>query len=173
MLQRPYHGLVSIETIKEDSSKREERSSERGPDADQATLASEAWMLLQRIAFSQRPAFVSAAREFDLLPPHVIALRSLERPIPMGGLARLLACDNSNVTGIIDRLEERGLVERRPAERDRRVKLVALTPAGKRLKEGVEARMAEPPPPIEALSPEDQRALRDILRRATRHLDPD
>ena len=127
-------------------------------------------MLLQRIAFSQRPAFVAAAREFDLLPPHVIALRSLERPIPMGELARMLACDNSNVTGIIDRLEERGLVERRAAKRDRRVKLVALTPEGERLKESVEDRMAVPPPPIEALSVEDQRVLRDVLRRAAEHL---
>jgi DNA-binding MarR family transcriptional regulator len=134
-------------------------------------LASEAWMLLQRIAFSQRPAFVAAAREFDLMPAQVIALRSLERPIPMGELARLLACDNSNVTGIIDRLEERGLVERRAAKGDRRVRLVALTPQGRRLREGVDARMAEPPPPIERLSREDQRALRDILRRATGHLD--
>jgi DNA-binding MarR family transcriptional regulator len=134
-------------------------------------LASEAWMLLQRIAFSQRPAFVAAAREFDLMPAHVIALRSLERPVPMGELARLLACDNSNVTGIIDRLEERGLVERRPAKRDRRVKLVALTPAGKRLKEGVEARMAEPPPPIEELSREDQRALRSLLKRVAAALE--
>ena len=136
-----------------------------------AELASEAWVLLQRIAFSQRPAFVAVAREFDLLPQHVIALRSLDRPIPMSELARLLACDNSNVTGIIDRLEERGLAERRNAAHDRRVKLVALTPEGKRLKEGIEARMAEPPPPIEALSRQDQRALRDILRRAAEALE--
>jgi DNA-binding MarR family transcriptional regulator len=103
----------------------------------------------------------------------VIALRSLDRPIPMSELARLLACDNSNVTGIIDRLEERGLAERRNAAHDRRVKLVALTPEGKRLKQGVEARMAEPPPPIEALSRQDQRSLRDILRRAAEALEAD
>jgi DNA-binding MarR family transcriptional regulator len=84
-----------------------------------------------------------------------------------------LACDNSNVTGIIDRLEERGLVERRNAPHDRRVKLVALTPEGKRLKQGVEARMAEPPPAIEGLSREDQRALRDVLRRAVAILEAD
>ena len=146
-------------------------ASETRPGRADEGIASEAWMLLQRIAFSERPAFVAVAREFDLLPQHVIALRSLERPIPMSELARLLACDNSNVTGIIDRLEERGLVERRAAEHDRRVKLVALTAAGKRLKKGVEARMAVPPAPIEALSPEDQRALLDILRHAADHLD--
>jgi DNA-binding MarR family transcriptional regulator len=153
-------------TIKNPAAGREAASSGTRP-------ASEAWVLLQRIAFSQRPAFVAAAREFDLLPQHVIALRSLERPIPMSELARLLACDNSNVTGIIDRLEERGLVERRNAPHDRRVKLVALTPEGKRLKRGVEARMAEPPPPIEGLPREDQRALRDILRQAVAILEAD
>jgi len=155
---------VAIETIRESAA-------EPASAGQQDGLASEAWILLQRIAFSERPAFVAAAREFDLMPVHVIALRSLEPPIPMGELARLLACDNSNVTGIIDRLEERGLVERRAAKHDRRVKLVALTPEGKRLKEGVEVRMAEPPRPIEELSREDLRALREILRRAARHLD--
>jgi DNA-binding MarR family transcriptional regulator len=145
----------------------------KGADRPGAGLASDAWMLLQRIAFSQRPAFVAAAREFDLLPQHVIALRSLERPIPMSELARLLACDNSNVTGIIDRLEERGLVERRNAPHDRRVKLVALTPEGERLKLGVEARMAEAPPPIEGLSRADQRTLRDLLGRAVAILEAD
>ncbi len=158
-------------TIKGDPAKAGE---ERGPRTDRGgPPASEAWMLLQRIAFSQRPAFVAAAREFELLPQQVIALRSLDRPIPMSELARLLACDNSNVTGIIDRLEERGLVERRNSPHDRRVKLVALTSEGKHVKQGVEARMAEPPPPIEALSRADQLALRDILRRAAAALEAD
>ncbi len=160
-------------TIKSDSEKADGRSGPKKARGPAGGLASEAWMLLQRIAFSQRPAFVAAAREFDLVPQQVIALRSLDRPIPMSELARLLACDNSNVTGIIDRLEERGLVERRNAAHDRRVKLVALTPEGKRLKLGVDARMAEPPPPIEALSRDDQRALRDILGRAAETLEAD
>ena len=40
----------------------------------------------------------------------------------MSALAHALHCDNSNVTGIVDRLEAAGLVERRAAEHDRRVK---------------------------------------------------
>ncbi len=129
-------------------------------------------MLLQRVAFSQRPAFVAIARELDLIPPHVIALRALDQPMPMGELARNLACDNSNVTGIVDRLEERGLVERTAAEHDRRVKLLVLTREGRSVRQRLEARMSEPPPPILALSPDDQRTLRDILRRAAAELDP-
>lgn len=89
----------------------------------------------------------------------------------MGELAKQLACDNSNVTWITDRLEERGLVARTPAEHDRRVKLLVLTEKGQRLRKEIGARLAEPPPPIVALSKDDQRALRDILARAIEHVE--
>jgi DNA-binding MarR family transcriptional regulator len=134
-------------------------------------LASEAWSLLQRVAFSQRPRWMAVIREYDLVPPHWIALQTLEEPKPMGELAKQLACDNSNVTWITDRLEERGLVERQAAPHDRRVKLLVLTNKGRRVREHIEARLADAPPPIETLSREDQRALRDILRRAVEQLD--
>jgi DNA-binding MarR family transcriptional regulator len=75
-------------------------------------------------------------------------------------------CDNSNVTGIVDRLEERKLVRRGPAEGDRRVKLLVLTKEGEKMRVEITKRMAEPPPPIASLSEEDQRTLRDILKRA-------
>jgi len=84
----------------------------------------------------------------------------------MGELAKMLFCDSSNVTGITDRLEERGLVRREPSPEDRRVKLLKLTDDGERMRIEITKRMAEPPPPIAALPESDQRALRDILTRA-------
>jgi MarR family transcriptional regulator, organic hydroperoxide resistance regulator len=84
----------------------------------------------------------------------------------MSDLAQSLFCDNSNVTGIVDRLEERGLVRREAAKGDRRVKLLVLTDAGERMRLEITMRMAEPPAPIASLSDEDQRTLRDILKRA-------
>jgi MarR family transcriptional regulator, organic hydroperoxide resistance regulator len=137
------------------------------------SLAHEAWRLLQRISFSQRPRFIAIARDFDLVPPHVIALRALDRPLPMGELAKQLGCDSSNVTWITDRLEARGLVARRAAEHDRRVKLLVLTPKGRRLRERIDARLSEPPPLIAALSENEQRTLRDILQRVAVNLDSD
>lgn len=50
-------------------------------------------------------------------------------------LSRLLLVTSGNLTGIVDRLEEQGLVERRPDEKDRRVIRVALTEKGRRLNE--------------------------------------
>src|SRR6266511_6022704 len=134
-------------------------------------LGSETWSLLQRVVFSQRPRWIGAIREFDLVPPQWIALQALDEPKPMGEIAKRLACDSSNVTWITDRLEERGLVERHAAEHDRRVKLLVLTPKGRALRAELEERLSEAPPAIAALSPEDQRTLRDVLSRAVESLD--
>jgi DNA-binding MarR family transcriptional regulator len=110
--------------------------------------------------------------ELGLSFPQALTLRFLEhdRPLPMSALAERLVCDASNVTGIADRPEARGLVERRSANGDRRVKVLALTPAGTELRERVVEIMSEPPAAIAALSAADQRTLRDILRRAVDHL---
>jgi len=130
--------------------------------------AAEAWALVQRLVGPQRKRFMALAAEYDLSPPQLGALKALDpaRPVAMSELAGILGCDNSNVTGIVDRLEYRGLVERRPAEHDRRVKLLALTEEGQELREALGERLHAPPHELASLSLEDQRALRDILRRA-------
>ena len=60
----------------------------------------------------------------------------------MHEIASRLACDSSNVTGIVDRLEARGLVTRRPCERDRRVKQIVPTALGLEVRDALRARMA-------------------------------
>jgi DNA-binding MarR family transcriptional regulator len=130
------------------------------------STASEAWILMHRIHWAEKPRFMAIGQEFDLAPQQGMALRALHEPRPMGELAKFLACDNSNVTGIVDRLEERGLVERRAAEHDRRVKLIELTEEGQRVRREIERRITEPPQVIADLPEADQIALRDILRRA-------
>src|ERR1700686_3341939 len=58
----------------------------------------------------------------------VLHLMNAGRPIPRGELAETLACDASNVTGLVDRLESRGLGGRRASARDRRGKGRVLPP---------------------------------------------
>ena len=129
--------------------------------------AGEAWALIGRTFFEHgKPRMMAINQELDLSPPQGFVLRLLDLPRPMGELAMTMHCDNSNMTGIVDRLEERGLVERGVAENDRRVKLIALTDEGRRVRDEVSRRLAEPPAEFLALSKADQRALRDILRRA-------
>jgi DNA-binding MarR family transcriptional regulator len=52
------------------------------------------------------------------------------RPLARRAVAERLRCDPSNVTALVDRLEERGLVDRFADQTDRRVKAIALTPLG-------------------------------------------
>jgi DNA-binding MarR family transcriptional regulator len=101
---------------------------------------------------------------------HALRLLDPEQPLPMSALAERLFCDASNVTGIADRLEARGLVRRQSSEDDRRVKALTITPAGTELRKQVMELMSRPLDAIAALSEADQRALRDILARAVAHL---
>ncbi len=77
----------------------------------------DAWQLLLDFFFSQRANLPPLAAELELSPAqcHVLHLIEPGRPIPMGELAETLSCDASNVTGLVDRLESRGLVRRRPS----------------------------------------------------------
>jgi DNA-binding MarR family transcriptional regulator len=127
-------------------------------------IASEAWMLMLEFFFRHgRPRMMELWREFDLMPPQQMVIGLLDEPKPMGELAQHMHCDSSNITGIVDRLEERGLVERRPAERDRRIKLVALTDDGRAISQELARRRAEPPPEFAALSEPELRKLRQVF----------
>src|SRR6186713_122214 len=98
--------------------------------------ACRAWHLLMQLFFAQRANLPPVAAELELSPAqcHVLHLIEPGRPVPMGQLAETLSCDASNVTGLIDRLESRGLVRRRESDRDRRIKVLELTSAGARLR---------------------------------------
>jgi len=126
----------------------------------------EAWLLLQQLMWSQKGRVGQIAAEFGLAPMQLLALHALERPRAMGDLAAHLRCDNSHVTGIVDRLEAHGLVERRPSTQDRRVKMLELTGRGAQLRAQAQARLHQPPDPLARLGDEEARILRDVLRRA-------
>jgi DNA-binding MarR family transcriptional regulator len=145
------------------------------------TAQEQAWRCMLELFFAQRGRLIAVAQEFGLAPQQAIAIKHLEpgRAITMGELAQLLHCDNSNVTGIADRLEAAGLLQRRPHAHDRRVKTLVLTEKGEQLRAAYEARLALVPPELQALSEADAGLLLDIMRRATgsdaapaRHISP-
>jgi DNA-binding MarR family transcriptional regulator len=138
--------------------------SEAASRASSGSAAREAWGLLAGLVYP--PPFLPIARELGLRPPAFGTLRALERPRTMSEIAEFLHCDNSNVTGIVDVLEEKGLVERRPSPEDRRVKLIAPTGEGRALRRRLMEAVEEPPEWLRRLTAADQRTLRDLLARA-------
>jgi DNA-binding MarR family transcriptional regulator len=128
--------------------------------------ATEAWQLFMELFGAERPRMLDVQAEYGLKPPQFFALQALDEPVPMSSIASVLRCDRSAVTWITDRLEERGYVERRTDPADRRVKLLALTDEGRRVRDEIRRRMATPPEALTRLPAAEQRELRDLLRKA-------
>lgn len=131
-------------------------------------LAAEVWRQIASYAFErfQRGEHLAILRELGLTPGHMKALSVLDpdEPRPMGALADALTCDASMATWFVDRLEEKGLVERRPLPVDRRVKTVALTPLGVKTRDRIRGALMVPPSELVALDTDRLEALRVALK---------
>ncbi len=92
-------------------------------------------------------ARVLIAREEPVLRAHDISMWGyivltalVEQPVrTQAALAQAINADKSRIIGVLDELQERGLIRRQPDDADRRVHLLSLTPAGDRLRRSVEA----------------------------------
>ena len=109
--------------------------------------------LFERLGLS-----ATTARALLQLPP--------DRAVPTGYLAGRLKVDPSNVTGVVDRLEKAGLLERGAGVVDRRVKTIALTPAGRQLREGMYAVIASEMPAFKNLTEAELDLLLELLNKA-------
>lgn len=105
------------------------------------------------------------AQRLDLTLPQAMLLHGLDRPTPMREVADSRHCDASNLTGIVDRLEARGLVMRRTPAADRRVKELVLTDEGRRIHDHL-AGLAETIPGLRGLDPGERADLERLLGKA-------
>ena len=128
-------------------------------------LAGEVWGQITNYFLAHRDTHMEIARELGLTPGHVKTVFELDERVgkPMGEIAAALACDASNATWLVDRLEERGLVERQPYPGDRRVKAVVLTEEGAKVRALLLERLATPPEDLVALDRDHLEGLRAAL----------
>lgn len=132
------------------------------------SVADEIWSLVFRLSDDHvRERIGTTLDEFHLSRPQAFLLYELGSGLPLSQheVADRLHCEPSNVTGLIDRLEAKGLVERRPDPADRRVKRLVTTEKGRTLITQLMGRFFQAPPSVNRLSAEEQRTLRDLLRR--------
>lgn len=111
-------------------------------------LAADVWRRLFDFFISTSEQRQRALAQLDLTPNDSRALHTLDPRTgrTMRSLADEWGCDASNATWIVDRLEARGLAERREQPGDRRVKLVVLTSTGVKTRDRLKEAMYEPPP---------------------------
>ena len=103
--------------------------------------------------------FAAAAARLGLTSAQAKALGAVREPVPMRALAGRLGCDASNVTGIVDRLEARGLARRQAAEADRRVKIVVTTEEGCEALRGIQSEMHRARQAFDALDADQRNVL--------------
>jgi DNA-binding MarR family transcriptional regulator len=116
---------------------------------------------------SVRSFYEECAAEFDLTPPQARVLLLAGQPCSQRDLASQFSCDASNIVGIVDRLEHRGLVTRQPSERDRRVKQVMLTKAGHQLRRRLQERLQSQVPVLSELNADELDRFEHFLDRFT------
>lgn len=107
----------------------------------------------------------AAAARHGLTVAQARALIALNGPLPMRALADHLVCDASNATGLIARMETRGLVQRTTSPRDRRSKVVTTTPEGREVTQRIRTDLRAVRAALEALTPEERTALLPLLNR--------
>ena len=130
-----------------------------------ADLANDAWRRLTDLFLARKQQVMEIAAAHQLNPGAMNALLFLEpgQPCSMRTLADAWKCDASNVTWLVDRLEEHGLAERRPHASDRRVRTVALTRKGTRMRAQIESKLFEAPATFRELTHDELEALNKIL----------
>jgi MarR family transcriptional regulator, 2-MHQ and catechol-resistance regulon repressor len=102
----------------------------------------------------------------DMTRPQFQALMSLAQrgPILMKEISEKMFVTRANVTGIIDRLESKGLVRRTANHRDRRATMIELTPKGVALQERVSSKYTTfMQDSLKVLTEDEQKSLRDAL----------
>ncbi len=132
-------------------------------------LAGDVWRLMARFTMErvQSGEHFAVLRELGLTPGHLKALAVIhpDEPRPMGVMADIMRCDASQMTWLVDRLEERELVERRTMPADRRVRTIALTPRGVEVRRLILDKFFEPPEDLLALDAVTLEGLRDHLEK--------
>lgn len=135
--------------------------------------ALEAYSLLRQIN-----SMLEIFNRYDLrgegltVPQFAILNHATPEGVPLSEISARMLCDNSNLTGIVDRLLSKGLVERRPDPQDRRVSLICLTQAGAEKLRNIRPRHhASVSRRMDALSEHEVQQLRDLLHMLHRNLE--
>ena len=122
---------------------------------------------LLRLMFQNKHRMYQNAEKYDLTPMQSIALTMFrdDNPKAMRTVSDYFMCDASTVTGLVDRLEARGLIARSNHPTDRRVKLLALTKEGSELRDKIlaENQKAESTRLDQILTDGERKVLQTIL----------
>lgn len=127
--------------------------------------AQELWALVIEsfAGWEERMNEAAAAAELSPVSAWVLVQLDPDHAISQKELAARLRCNPSTVVDPTDRLEESGLVIRRPQPTDRRINILTVTPKGRQVRQRLVRRLFEPPEAFRRLTMADQARFRDAM----------
>jgi MarR family transcriptional regulator, organic hydroperoxide resistance regulator len=140
------------------------------PDSDHLRLEGEVVGLWFEMQARLEAHFTELAAQYGLsaVQAKVLLLLQPDGAMTMRTLAGQLNYDASNLTGVVDRLEEMGAVRRQPHPHDRRAKGVLLTDSGQRMRKAFWERLTNRSGPLGKLNSRELSNLRTLLGSALR-----
>lgn len=104
-----------------------------------AKITRDFYFALSEFLMGAKHQIVGISSTFGLtsMQAMTLLLTKVDAPRPISNYCKLFNCDPSNVTGIVDGLEHKGLVARQADPNDRRIKVIHLLPAGQKLQDQI------------------------------------
>jgi DNA-binding MarR family transcriptional regulator len=134
---------------------------------EQVGLAEDAYDLLRQVAFEgehvERMAAIGARTKLSPGVIKTLVRLAASDGVSMGDMARGIGCDPSYITALVDDLADRGFATREPNPVDRRVKIIVLTPEGRKLADDIRTVLSVPPASFGALNRAELLQLRQLL----------
>jgi DNA-binding MarR family transcriptional regulator len=132
-----------------------------------STVQNNLYWQLFRVGHSIKQVMMTVAERYHLtvMQMYILCLMEKDVSIPMNSLANMLHCDASNITFTIDKLFQKELVSREECQKDRRIKMLSLTTAGKEMYEKIaQDLLTYQPESLAGLTEQQKQQLLSLLR---------
>ncbi len=131
-----------------------------------ATLE-QSYLILLKFLMLSKSRVMELGAECGLTGMQAMMLFLLDKPRPMNNFRKVFNCDASNITGLVDGLEQKKLASRYEDPADRRIKMVQLEAKGKRMRTALLRNLTHDSPLLSKLSPAELRSFTKLLQKIT------
>lgn len=134
----------------------------------QITSVEESYLALVEFLMLSKQKLFEIGADHDLSGMQSVSLLLLSEPRPMHYFTKFFNCDPSNITGIVDAMEQKGLVTRKESLEDRRIKLVQITPNGAKVRSELLSKLTtDESYPLSKLTPAEAETFTTLVHKVT------
>ncbi|HVV25471.1 MAG TPA: MarR family transcriptional regulator [Candidatus Saccharimonadales bacterium] len=130
--------------------------------------AEESFIIFIKFLMLSKHRVIELGSKYELTAMQTLTLFLLDQPCPMHGLRKVFNCDASNITGLVDGLEQKELASRYEHPQDRRIKMVRLEERGREVRRALLRQLGKQDGPVwSRLTPAEYRTLIQLLQKVT------